>query len=82
MAIIAIVVIIVLIYFFVIKDQGNSGGGGGDNSNNNKRATLESHPFMGPVPFINSRITGRSEQVVGAVARLARERVHLPQMNA
>lgn len=49
-------VIIVVIYFLVIK------GDGGGNNNNAKRGleTIQTLPFISPVP-INSRIVGRGE---------------------
>lgn len=85
MAIVVIVVIIVLIYFFVIKGNGNGGGGNGDGDSGNKkkRETIETLPFITGIP-IHSRIVRRRDAVdaVDQVAKLVRERIHLPQLPA
>ncbi|KAG9256082.1 syntaxin [Emericellopsis atlantica] len=77
-AIVVIVVVIVVIYFLVIKGDGNGGGGNGGAGGSSKRdtANIELLPFISPV--INSRVV-RSQDAVGEMSRLLRERVRLPQ---
>ncbi|KAH7321343.1 t-SNARE [Stachybotrys elegans] len=83
-AIIVVVVIIVLIYVFVIQPQNNNNGGG----NNNSKRGLEHFPIVDfaatvTAPKLQVRAIAqaiRDSQAPEQVVRLARERIHFPQL--
>ncbi|KND91315.1 Syntaxin-like protein psy1 [Tolypocladium ophioglossoides CBS 100239] len=84
--IIIIVVIIVLVYIFVIRQ---TTGGGNNNKNSSKRDLIEE---LGALPIVNTLpVTLRRESHLGArmpidqdvareMARIGRQRIHLPQI--